>query len=173
MLRQLLPWTPVLVLWELSGFCHVGVHWPWVGRIMAPNSSEGIKNSRKVFRKENVVNIAADHAFERYKVEVQSTKRSTSVWHLGVMVTQFQARVVLYCSWHASTQGWGAAYYFCLVEQTLNLRLVSSDSCNLNAITPNHFLLREYSTGILSLVGNNEFNHRKHYASAQSFANAI
>ena len=40
-------------------------------------------------------------------------------------------------------------------------------------ITPNHFLLGEYSTGIPSVVGNNEFDYRKRYARAQPYANAI
>ena len=65
---------------------------------------------------------------------------------------------------------------FCLVERTLISRPftpVSADQCNLNALTPNHFLLGEYSTGIPSVVDNNEFNHRKRYARAQSHANAI
>ena len=65
---------------------------------------------------------------------------------------------------------------FCLVENALNshhLTPVSANPCNLNALTPNHFLLGEYSTGVPSLVGNNEFNHRKRYARAQSYANAI
>ena len=65
---------------------------------------------------------------------------------------------------------------FCLVENALNSRSltpVSADPCNLNAITPNHFLSGEYSTGIPSVVGNNEFDHRKLYARAQSYAYAI
>ena len=65
---------------------------------------------------------------------------------------------------------------FCLVENALNSRPlspVSADPCNFNAITPNHFLLGEYSTGIPSVFGNNEFDHRKRYDRAQSYANAI
>ena len=65
---------------------------------------------------------------------------------------------------------------FCPVEHALNLRPlapVSGDPCDLNAITPNHFLLGEYSTGMPSLVDNNEFHHRKRYARAESHANAI
>ena len=62
------------------------------------------------------------------------------------------------------------------VENDLSLRLltpVSDGPCDLNALTPNHFLLGEYSTGILSVVGNKEFDYRKFYARAQSYANAI
>ena len=65
---------------------------------------------------------------------------------------------------------------FCLVEKALNSRPltpVSADPCDLNAITPNHFLLGEHSTGIPSVIGNDEFDHRKRYARAQSYANAI
>ena len=50
---------------------------------------------------------------------------------------------------------------------------IRADPCNLNPITPNHFLLGECSSGIPSVVGNNEFDHRKPYARAQSYANPI
>ena len=62
------------------------------------------------------------------------------------------------------------------MENALNSRPltpVSADPCDLNALTPNHFLLGEYSTGIPSVVGNNELDHRKRYTRAQSYANAI
>ena len=65
---------------------------------------------------------------------------------------------------------------FCLAENALKWRSltpVSADPCNLNAITPNHFVLGEHSTCIPSLVGNDEFDHRKRYARAQSYANPI
>ena len=65
---------------------------------------------------------------------------------------------------------------FCLVGHAINSRPLtpeSPDPCDLNAITPNHFLLGEYSTGIPSVVGNNEFDYRKRYAHAQSYAYAI
>ena len=65
---------------------------------------------------------------------------------------------------------------FCLVENALNSRLltpVSADPCDLNALTPNHVLLGEHSTGIPSVVGNNEFDHRKRYDRAKSYANVI
>ena len=65
---------------------------------------------------------------------------------------------------------------FCLVENALNSRPltpVSADPCDLNALTPNHFLFGEYFTVIPSVVGKIEFDHRERYARAQSYANAI
>ena len=65
---------------------------------------------------------------------------------------------------------------FCLVEQALNSRPltpVSADPSNLGAITPNPCLLGNQATAISSIVGVDEFNHRKRYARAQSYANAV
>ena len=65
---------------------------------------------------------------------------------------------------------------FCLVEQSLNnrpLTSVSSDANDLDALTPNHFLLGNRSTCLPSITHVDDFNHRKRYARAQAYANAI
>ena len=65
---------------------------------------------------------------------------------------------------------------FCLVECALNsgpLTPVSANPYELGAITPNHSLLDNRATGIPSIFGVDEFNHRKRYACAQFYANAI
>ena len=65
---------------------------------------------------------------------------------------------------------------FCLVEYALNSRPltpVSADPSDLGAITPNQFLLGNQANRIPSIVGVDEFDHRKRYARAQSYANAI
>ena len=65
---------------------------------------------------------------------------------------------------------------FCLVEQSLNnrsLTSVSSDADNIDALTPNRFLLGNRSTCLPSLTPVDDFNHRKRYARAQAYANAI
>ena len=65
---------------------------------------------------------------------------------------------------------------FCLVEQSLNnrpLTSVSSDANNLDALTPNHFLLGNRSACLPSLTPVDDFNHRKRYARAQAYANAL
>ena len=64
----------------------------------------------------------------------------------------------------------------CLVEHALisrPLTTVSADPSDLGAITPNHFLLGNQATAIPSIVCVDEFNHRKRYARAQSYANTI
>ena len=65
---------------------------------------------------------------------------------------------------------------FCLVEHPLNARSispVSADPSDLGTITPNHFILGNQATGIPTIVGVDEFDHRKRYARAKSCANAI
>ena len=65
---------------------------------------------------------------------------------------------------------------FSLVEQSLNnrpLTSVSSDANDLDALTPNHFLLGNRSTCLPSITHVDDFNHRKRYARAQAYANAI
>ena len=65
---------------------------------------------------------------------------------------------------------------FCLVEHALNsrpLKPVSADPSNLGAFTPNLFLLGNQARSLPSTIGVDEFDHRKHYTRAQSYANAI
>ena len=64
----------------------------------------------------------------------------------------------------------------CLVEQALNLRPitpVSTDSCELEALTANYFLLGQHAASFPSLLPGEHFDHRKRYVRAQSYANAI
>ena len=56
---------------------------------------------------------------------------------------------------------------------TRPLTPVSADQSDLGAITPNHFLLGNQATAIPSIVGLDEFDHRKRYAHAQSYAKTI
>ena len=65
---------------------------------------------------------------------------------------------------------------FCLVEHALNLcplTPVSADPSDLGAKTPNHFLLGNQWTVILSIVGVDEFDDGKWYDRAQSYATTI
>ena len=66
---------------------------------------------------------------------------------------------------------------FCLVEHAVNSRPltpVSANPSDIGTTTLNHFLLGNQATGIPSIVfGVDDFDHRKPYARAQSYANAI
>ena len=64
---------------------------------------------------------------------------------------------------------------FCLVEESLNSRPlvpVSDDATNLDALTPNHFLLGTVSSTMPSRQRAN-VDHRKRYARAQAYSDAI
>ena len=64
---------------------------------------------------------------------------------------------------------------FSIVGQSLNARPVVSVSANateLNAVTPNHFLLRIAGLS-LPLLANCEFDHRKHSARAHAYSTAV
>ena len=65
---------------------------------------------------------------------------------------------------------------FCLVEQSLNARPITSVSASpdgFGVLTPNHFLLGRNGTSFPSLSFQEHFDHRKQYIRAQSYANAI
>ena len=64
---------------------------------------------------------------------------------------------------------------FCLVEQSLNARplvAASSDATDLDALTPNHFLLG-CAGSVLPSHERAEVDHRKRYARAQAYSDAI
>ena len=63
----------------------------------------------------------------------------------------------------------------CLVEQALISRPifpVSNDSRELEALTPNQFLLGQHATSFPSVLPGEQFDHKKRYVRAQSYANA-
>ena len=65
---------------------------------------------------------------------------------------------------------------FCLVEHALNSRPltpVSADPSDLGALTPINFLFGNQARSLPTIIGVDEFDHRKCYARAQSYANAI
>ena len=66
-------------------------------------------------------------------------------------------------------------YCFCQVEQSLNARPLvpaSADATDLDALTPNHFLLGNVSSSLPSHL-TSDFDHRKRYARSQAYSNAI
>ena len=133
------------------------------------------KELRESIEKWNVVNIAAELAHKgiKWRFNPPSAPHQGGIWER--LVRSFKRVLYTILGTRRLTDE-VLHTTFCLVENALNSRPltpVSADPCDLNALTPNHFLLGEYSTGIPSTVGNNEFDHRKRYARAQSYANAI
>ena len=133
------------------------------------------KELRESIEKWNVVNIAAELAHKgiKWRFNPPSAAHQVGVWERlvrifkRVLYTILGTRRLTDETLHTT---------FCLVENALNprpLTPVSADPCDLNALTPNYFPIGEYFTGIPSIVGNNEFNHRKRYARVQSYAIAI
>ena len=64
---------------------------------------------------------------------------------------------------------------FCLVEQSLNARPLvpaSPDATDLDALTPNHFLLGTAGS-VLPSHQRAEVDHRKRYVRAQAYSDAI
>ena len=64
---------------------------------------------------------------------------------------------------------------FCLVEQSLNARLLapaSADATDMDALTSNYFLLRTAGSSLPS-HSNCDFGHHKQYARAQAYSDAI
>ena len=133
------------------------------------------KELRESIEKWNVVNIATElaHKCIKWRFNPPSAPHQVGVWER--LVRSFKRVLYTILGTRRLTDE-VLHTTFCLVENALYSRPltpVSADPCDLNALTPNHFLLGEYSIGIPSVVGNNEFDHRKRYARAQSSANAI
>ena len=65
---------------------------------------------------------------------------------------------------------------FCLVEQSLNacpILPVGPNLTELEALTPNHFLLGEHSVSFPSQTLDVSFDHRTRYVRAQAYAKAF
>ena len=121
------------------------------------------KELREIIEKWNVVNIAAELAHKgiKWRFNPLSAPHQGGIWES--LVRSFKRVLYTILGTRRLTEE-VLHTTFCLVENALNSRPstpVSADPSDLNAITPNHFLLGEYSTGIPSVVGNNEFDHRK------------
>ena len=117
------------------------------------------KELRENVEQWKAVNIAAELAHKgiNWRFNLLSAPHQGCIWERlvrsfkRVLYTILGTRRLKYEVLHTT---------FCLVEHALYLRPlthVNADLCNLNAITPNNFLLGEYSTHIPSTVGNNEF----------------
>ena len=133
------------------------------------------KELHECMEKWNTLNIAAECAHKgiKWRFNPSSAPNQGGIWER--LVRSFKRVLYTILGTRRLTEE-VLNTTFCLVEYALNSRPltpVSVDPSDLCAITPNHFLLGNQATGIPSIVGVDEFDHRKRYARAQSYANEI
>ena len=118
------------------------------------------KELRESIEKWNVVNIAAELAHKGIKSRFNppSAPHQGGIWER--LVRSFK-RVLYTVLGTRRLKDEVLHTIFCLMENALSSRPLTpviADPCDLNALTPNHFLLGEHSASIPSVVGNNEFD---------------
>ena len=133
------------------------------------------KELRECIEKWNTINIAAElaHKVIKWRFNPPSAPQQSGIWERLVGIFK---RVLCTILGTRRLTDEVLNTFFCLFEHALNARPstpVNHDPSDLGAITPNHFLLGNQATGILSVVGVDEFVGRKWYARAQSYARAI
>ena len=133
------------------------------------------KKLRENIEKWNTTNIAVElaHKGNKWRFNPPSAPHQGGIWER--LVRSFK-RVLYKILGTRRLTDEVLSTTFCLVEHALNSRpltLVSADLSDLGAITPNHFLLGSQARSLASIIGLDEFDHRKRYARAQSYDNAI
>ena len=133
------------------------------------------KELRDNIEKWNTINIAVELAHKgiKWRVNPPSTPHQGGIWER--LVRSFK-RVLYTILGTRRLPDEVLSTTFCLVEHALNSRPltpVSADPSDLGALTPNHFLLGNQARSLPSIIGLDEFDHRKRYARAHSYANAI
>ena len=109
-----------------------------------------------------------------YQVETEATKCTTPRRYLGNTGEKFQAYFRRE-HWKKRLRDEILTTTFCLVEQSLhtrNLVLASADAADLDAFTPNYSVLEAACSGV-PWNWSSDVNHRKRYAPAQTFSDAI
>ena len=133
------------------------------------------KALRECMEKWNTLNIATElaHKGNKWRFNPPSAPQQGGIWER--LVRSFKRVLYTILGTRRLTDE-VLNTTFCLVEYALNSRPLTSVSAgpsDLGAITPNPFLFGNQATGNPSIVGVDEFDHRKRYARAQSYANAI
>ena len=133
------------------------------------------KELRENIEKWNTINIAVELAHKgiKWRFNPPSAPHQGGIWER--IVRSFKRVLYTILGTRRLTDE-VLSTTFCLVEHALNSRPltpVSADPSDLGALTPNHFLLGNQARSLPSIIGVDEFDHRKRYARAQSCANAI
>ena len=133
------------------------------------------KELRENIKKWNAINIAVELAHKgiKWRFKPPSAPHQGGIWES--LVRSFK-RILYTILGTRRLPDEVLNTTFCLVEHALNSRPltpVSADPSDLGALTPNHFLLGNQARSLPSIIGVDEIDHRKRYARAQSYANAI
>ena len=133
------------------------------------------KELRENIEKWNTINIAVELAHKgiKWRFNPPSAPHEGGIWER--LVRSFKRVLYTILGTRRLTDE-TLSTTFCLVEHALNSRPltpVSADPSDLGGLTPNHFLLGNQARSLPSIIGVEEFDHRKRYARAQSYANAI
>ena len=133
------------------------------------------KELRENIEKWNTINIAVELAHNgiKWRFNPPSAPQQAGIWER--LVRSFKRVLYTILGTRRLTDE-VLSTTFCLAEHALNSRPltpVSADPSDLGALTPNHFLLGNEARSLPSVIGVDEFDHRKRYARAQSYANAI
>ena len=128
------------------------------------------KELRECMKKWNALNINAElaHKGNKWRFNPPSAPHQGGIWEM--LVRSFKRVLYTILGTRRFTDE-ALNTSFCLVEHALNARPltpVSADSSDLGAITLHHFLFGNQATGIPSIVGVDEFDHRMRYARSQS-----
>ena len=133
------------------------------------------KELRENIEKWNTINIAVELAHKgiKWRFNPPSAPHQSGIWER--LVRSFKRVLYTILGTRRLTDE-VLNTKFCLVKHALNSRPltpVNADPSNLGVLTPNHFLLGNQAYSFPSIIGVDEFDHRKRYARAQSYANAI
>ena len=133
------------------------------------------KELRENIEKWNTINIAVELAHKgiKWRFNPPSAPHQGGIWER--LVRSFKRVLYTILGTRRLTDE-VLSTTFCLVEHALNSRPltpVSADPSDLGALTPNHSLLGNQARSFPSIICVDEFDHRKRYARAQSYANAI
>ena len=157
--RFVFRWGSPAIFWSDNGTNFVGAE----------------KELRQNIEKWNTVNIAVElaHNGNKWRFNPPSAPHQGGIWEK--LVRSFKRILYTILGTRRLTDE-VLNTTFCLVEHALNSRpltLLSANQSDLGAMKTIHFLLGNQATAIPSIVVVDEFDHRKRYARAQSYANTI
>ena len=164
-----------LYIMRVERFVTVGVQPQLFGLIMVLTLLVRKKNYARTSESGTPINIGVELAHKGiwWRFHPTSAPLQGGIWEK--LVCSFKRVLYTILGTHRVTDEVSSTT-FCLVEHVFNSRPltpVSPDPSDLGALTPNNFLLGNQARSHPSIIGAGECCHRKRYARAHSYANAI